>query len=75
MKGEILCEGETLGGEFSLLCSVLLILFNKILSFLCHINSWFLTILNCGRGCGFVVFLHVGGNCGQMWPMDVGIKE
>ena len=44
MKGEILCEGETLGGEFSLLFSVLFLLVNKIFYFLSHFNSWFLTI-------------------------------
>jgi len=44
MKGEILCEEETLGGEFFLLFSILVILFNEILSFLSHFNSWFLTI-------------------------------
>jgi len=44
VKGEILCEGKILGGEFSLLFSVLFLLVNKILSFLSHFNSWFLTI-------------------------------
>jgi len=45
MKGEILCEEETLGGEFSLLFSVLFLLVNKIFYFLSHFNSWFLTHL------------------------------
>ena len=43
VKGEILCERKTLGGEFSLLFSVLFLLVNKILSFLSHFTSWFLT--------------------------------
>ena len=43
MKGEILCGGEPFEGGFSLLFSVLFLLVNKILSFLSHFNSWFLT--------------------------------
>jgi len=41
VKGEIFCE------EFSLLFSVLFLLVNKILSFLSHFNSWFLTMVMC----------------------------
>ena len=43
MKGEILCEGGTIGGEFSLL--FLFFFYQSIkFSFLSHFNSWFLTI-------------------------------
>ena len=45
MKGEILCEGEILGGEFSLLFFVIFLLVNKIFYFLPHLNSWFLTVI------------------------------
>jgi len=41
VKEEIFCEGETLGGEISLLFIVLFILFNKNLSFLSYLYSLF----------------------------------